>query len=190
VPLFAQSPGHRDAYRHHARVVRLHDLERGGRVVGRNVCMAEHTEGDNDDVEVTDDRERVVDELRVTREIGRVERDGLDPRRARRAQLSRGTFETLRLAPREDDRPGAVTDQLVSDGDPEVGTASEHEQRLHGTNRVLHAALPSGTRARRRLRSLRMTPIGSTEARTSRHRSIPGYIAAMSSGRTRESFDR
>ena len=84
---------------------------------------------------------------------------------SRRASRPRSRSAAALASKRSGSRPastivrGAPTDELACDREPDVGAAAEHEHRLHGTDRVLHEALRSGTRSSRRLRSLRMTPL-------------------------------
>ena len=130
---------------------------RRGVALGR-FGVAEHAERDHDEVDVADAREHVVDERGMRREVGGVERHRLDRGRAGGAQLVGARVEALGIAAREHDRARPATDELARDRDADIGTAAEHEHRLHCTDGVFHAALRSGTRSRRRPRSLRMTP--------------------------------
>ena len=192
VALASQPLRQRHARPTRAGVVGLHDLERGVGVVLGLLCVAEHAEGDHDEVDVAEarrTRRRRTPSCAAKSVASNAHR--LDPRRARGAQLGGGGIEALRVAaprarPCAPGRRRAARDRDTrcrsrrraraptarSRGRPSRGTPFAARGRGGGPCRC--ACTPSGS-----TRGARLAP--AVELRVHR---------GESSGRRRESFVR
>ena len=137
--LGAQAGDYRHRDRHRSREVGLHDLERGGRIAFGTILVAQDTERDEHEVEVAEAVERGAHEGFVRCEIGGVERDRVDLRRAGGAQHCFRRLAGFGLARGEHDTRAAPRDDLADGRERDVGGSAEHQDRLHLAQRVSHA---------------------------------------------------
>ena len=195
----------RHRHRDRAGEVGLHDLERGRGVVLGPLLVAEHAERDEHEVEVAEAIEgRVARTLSCdAKSVASNATACTSDAPAARSSRPRASHASGLRAASTTRAPRRAT-SLRARRERDVGGAAEHEHRLHLAQRVLHRRPPAWRvpsacvllaaaaplRSSRRSMSLRSRFVGSSAARAARHSSRRGYIAARSSGRSRESLVR
>ena len=106
------------------------------------VLLAEDTERGQHEVDLGVTVEHIAEHLLVALWIQGIEGHRLDGRRSGVAEPLDGRSQLVGAAGRQHDRPATTGDEPVHGLDGDVGTAAEHQHRLHPTQRVSHGLNP------------------------------------------------
>ena len=138
VALGLELVGDGQARRHGAGVVDDGGLGGGRGVVVERVLVAEHAEGEQDQVEVGVVGPDAVDDRLVAVGVGGVERDQVDGGDAGGPQLVGDRLELGGVAAGEHHRAGALLGQLLDRGEGDVGAAAQDQDGFQGAEGVSH----------------------------------------------------
>ena len=146
--LLPQAVRGRQTGRDRAHVVDPGGLGGGDGIVVEEGLLAQHPEGRDHEVDVTEAVEDVVDRFLVGRRVEGVERDRLDRGGAGGGPTGEGGRDRGRVPDGGDDRPTAAGDEPIDDRLGDLGASTQHQHRLNRTDCVSH--VPSDCRSSER----------------------------------------